>query len=72
MPYSLDHLKGFIKMNNIHSALTDAIRLLYKSEFEAAARESFVSLENYLKKKSGLDAHGFDLATNVFWPVFLQ
>ncbi len=31
--------------------------------FESAAREAFVTVENYLKKKSGLDAHGFDLAT---------
>lgn len=36
---------------------------IYKSEFESAAREAFVAVENYLKKKSGLDLHGFDLAT---------
>lgn len=48
---------------NIHSALLDAIQLIYKSEFESAAREAFVALENYFKKKSGLDSHGFDLAT---------
>ena len=36
---------------------------MYKSEFEAASREAFVTLENCLKKKSGLDSHGFDLAT---------
>lgn len=48
---------------NIHSALLDAIQLIYKSEFESAAREAFVALENYFKKKSGLDSHGFDLVT---------
>lgn len=63
MPYSLEKLKGFFGVYNIHPALADALRLLYKSEFEAAARESFVTLENVLKKKSGLDLHGFDLAT---------
>ena len=31
--------------------------------FEATAREAFVTVENSLKKKSGLDSHGFDLAT---------
>ena len=50
-------------MYNVHAALSDAVQLIYKSEFESAAREAFVTVENYLKKKSGLDAHGFDLAT---------
>lgn len=63
MPYSLEKLKGFFELYNIHPSLANALNLLYKSEFEAAARESFVTLENYLKKKSGLDSHGFDLAT---------
>ena len=48
---------------NIHAALSDAVQLIYKSEFESAAREAFVAVESYLKKKSGLDSHGFDLAT---------
>lgn len=63
MPYSLKKLKGFFEVCNIHPALANALRLLYKSEFEAAARESFVTLENILKRQSGLDLHGFDLAT---------
>ena len=63
MPYSLKKLKEFFDVYHIHSALTDALGLLYKSEFESAAREAFVTVENYLKKKSGLDSHGFDLAT---------
>ena len=63
MPYSLKKLKGFFEVYNIHAALSDAVQLIYKSEFESAARESFVAVENYLKKKSGLDSHGFDLAT---------
>lgn len=63
MPYSLKKLKGFFEVYNIHAALSDAVQLIYKSEFESAAREAFVAVENYLKKKSGLDLHGFDLAT---------
>lgn len=63
MPLSLKKLKGFFEVYNIHSALLDAVQLIYKSEFESAAREAFVAVENYLKKKSGLDSHGFDLAT---------
>ncbi len=63
MPESLEKLKGFFDVYDIHPALRKALNLLYKSEFEAAAREAFVTLENCLKKKSGLDAHGFDLAT---------
>lgn len=63
MPYSLKKLKGFFEVYNIHAALSDAVQLIYKSKFESAAREAFVAVENYLKKKSGLDSHGFDLAT---------
>ena len=63
MPYSQEKLSSFFDIYNIHPALKDARNLLYKSEFEAAAREAFVTVETVLKKKSGLDSHGFDLAT---------
>lgn len=63
MPYSLKKIKGFFEVYNIHPALADAVELMYKSEFESAAREAFVTVENHLKKKSKLDSHGFDLAT---------
>lgn len=63
MPYSRDKLKSFFDVYVLHPALDTAMRLLEKSEFEAAAREAFVTVENCLKKKSGLDSHGFDLAT---------
>ncbi len=62
MPYSLKKLKEFFEVYDLHPALADAVKLIYKSEFESAAREAFVTVENYLKKKSGLDLHGFDLA----------
>lgn len=45
MPYSLKKLKGFFDVYNIHTALTDAVQLIYKSEFESAAREAFVAVE---------------------------
>lgn len=63
MPYSLDKVRGFFDVFHIHPSLERALNLVYKSEFEAAARESFVAVETELKKKSGLDSHGFDLAT---------
>ncbi|MFR3413136.1 MAG: hypothetical protein ACLTS1_12080 [Coprococcus sp.] len=40
MPYSLKKLKGFFEVYNIHAALSDAVQLIYKSEFESAARRS--------------------------------
>lgn len=40
MPYSLKKLKGFFEVYNIHAALSDAVQLIYKSEFESAAREA--------------------------------
>lgn len=63
MPYSLDRIRDFFNVYVIHPLLERAINLVYKSEFEAAAREAFVAVETALKKKSGLDSHGFDLAT---------
>lgn len=62
MPESLKKLKGFFDVYNIHPSLEQALRLVYKSEFEAASREAFIVLETSLRKKSGLDLHGFDLA----------
>ena len=63
MPYSLEKLSAFFDVYKLHPSLERAKKLLCKSEFEAAAREAFVTVENALKKKSGLDTHGFDLAT---------
>ena len=63
MPYSREKLLAFFDVYNLYPLLEPAKRLLSKSEFEAAAREAFVTVENVLKKKSGLDTHGFDLAT---------
>ena len=63
MPYTLERIKTFIEIYHIHPRLDNAVRLIYKSEFESAAREAFVVVETVLRKKSGLDLHGFDLAT---------
>ena len=54
MPYSQEKLSSFFDIYNIHPALKDARNLLYKSEFEAAAREAFVTVETVLKKSTGL------------------
>lgn len=63
MPETLRKLKGFFDIYHIHPDLERVKSLLYKSEFEAAAREAFVAVETALRKKSGLEAHGVDLAT---------
>ena len=63
MPYTLERIKAFIEIYHIHPRLDNAVRLIYKSEFESAAREAFVVVETVLRKKSSLDLHGFDLAT---------
>ena len=55
MPYSLKKLKGFFEVYNIHAALSDAVQLIYKSEFESAAREAFVAVENYLNLKKAIE-----------------
>lgn len=63
MPVSLERLKGFFEVYHIHPLLQDSVDLIYKSEFESAAREAFVTVENVLRIKSKLESHGFDLAT---------
>lgn len=63
MTKSLDKVRNFFEVYHIHPSLERAVDLIYKSEFEAAAREAFVVVETVLKEKSGLDLHGFDLAT---------
>ena len=63
MPTAQDKLKGFFDVYNLHPDLRVAERLLLKSEFESAAREAFVVVENALREKSGLDFHGVNLAT---------
>lgn len=63
MPVSLERLKGFFDVYKIHPKLHDSVELIYKSEFQSAAREAFITVENVLRSKSKLDSHGFDLAT---------
>ena len=60
-PYTREKIATFFKVYNLHPKLDNAVTLIYKSEFESAAREAFVTVENILKQKSGLDSHGFDL-----------
>lgn len=63
MPETLEKVRGFFEIYHIHPDLKRVEGLIYKSEFEAAAREAFVSVESVLKEKSGLESHGIDLAT---------
>ena len=63
MPYTQEKIKDFFDIYHIHPKLENAERLILKSEFNSAAREAFVVVESVLRKKSGLDLHGFELAT---------
>ena len=63
MPYTRNKIEVFFDIYHIHPKLENAERLILKSEFDSAAREAFVVVETALRKKSGLDLHGFDLAT---------
>lgn len=61
MPQTYDAIKKFFAIYHLNSKLNRAERLIYKSEFDAAAREAFVVVETTLRDKSGLDLHGVDL-----------
>ena len=63
MPYTRKKIEDFFEIYHVHPKLQNAERLILKSEFESAAREAFVVVESVLRKKSGLDLHGFDLAS---------
>lgn len=63
MPKSIDTMRAFFSVFNLHPSLSNAERLIYKAELESAAREAFVTVEKRLRKLSGLDLHGSDLAT---------
>lgn len=61
MPETLEAVKNFFSVLRLDPRLEKAERLLYKSEFNAAAREAFVVVEDVLRKKTGLDLHGVKL-----------
>ncbi len=61
MPNTLAVVRKFFSEFRLDSRLEKAERLLYKSEFNAAAREAFVVVEEVLRKKTGLDSHGVKL-----------
>lgn len=61
MPQTYEAVKNFFAVYHLNSKLDRAEQLIYKSEFNAAAREAFVEVETALRKKSGLDLHGVDL-----------
>lgn len=59
---SINNMYCFFETYRLNPLLKKAQGLLYKSEFESAAREAAVTLETVLREKSGLDLHGTDLA----------
>ena len=61
MPKTYEAVKNFFAVYHLNPKLDRAEQLIYKSEFDAAARESFVVVETALREKSGLDLHGVDL-----------
>lgn len=61
MPQTYEAIKNFFAVYHLNSKLDRAEQLIYKSEFNAAAREAFVVVETTLRDKSGLDSHGVDL-----------
>ena len=63
MPSARERLENFFKVYNIHPKLEKSKQQLLKSEFDSAVREAAIAVETSLKVKSGLDSHGFDLAT---------
>ena len=63
MPETRRKYKDIIDIYHLHPKLNNVERLFLKSEFNSAAREAFIIVETTLKEKSGLDLHGFDLAT---------
>lgn len=62
MPYTLKKFQAFFDVYRVHPSLESALQLFYKSEYTSAAREAFVAVETTLRKKSGLDLHGSELA----------
>lgn len=63
MPDTRKKYKDIIDIYHLHPKLKNVERLFLNSEFNSAAREAFIIVETVLREKSGLDLHGFDLAT---------
>lgn len=62
MPYTQKKIEDFFGVYHIHHRLDNAVRLIYKSEFNSAVREASVVVETVIREKTGLDLHGMDLA----------
>lgn len=63
MPNTKKIIIDFFNVYNLHPDLGAAKRLLLKSEYESAARETFVVVEKKLRQQSKLDLHGANLVT---------
>lgn len=64
LPQTCEKIEKFFSVYVLDSRLDRAKQLIYKSEFDAAAREAFVVVETVLRDMSGLDLHGVNLVTN--------
>lgn len=67
MSYTQEILRNFFEVCDIHPKLKNAKKLILKSEFESAVRDSVIVLENCIKKKANLpNSHGKDLVSKAF------
>ncbi len=66
LPDKLIIIKEYHKLTIMSKGLDKAKKLIYKSEMVAAVREATSSLENIVRKKSGLDLHGSSLMGKAF------
>ena len=66
LDHSLEKIKEFFKILAIDKHLSDAVRLVYKSELVSAVRESCIKLEEIVREKSGLKLKGADLMAKAF------
>lgn len=67
MSYTQNIICDFFKIYDIHPRLENAKKLILKSEFESAVRDSVVVLENCIREKAKLpNSHGKDLVSKSF------
>lgn len=66
MPWTLDAVTKYYELVGVQRTLPIAARLVTKSEFVAAIRESTVSLEELVRRSASLNARGADLMDQAF------
>lgn len=61
LPHTRAEVKGYFDLMGIGRHLPKVVQLVMKSELVSAVREATVTLEDVVRKKSGLSARGADL-----------